>query len=176
MRKTICVFILTVLLIGNISLGAEELNEESLSRLSHLLKKGGTAGVQLPSNEKKEIERLLVCILPDKDYIGENKEWAISYHDMEEGDFFQVDLKNKGDESFNKDMWFHILYIQEKPSFYGNEDFEGYRGMGMKDVHYFILVGNVEIRAVASSQEYKNDNKIKEMLKAFKLKKIENLP
>ena len=72
-------------------------------------------------------------------------------------------------------MWFHILYKREKPEFYGSEDFEGYRGMGFEDKHYFILVGNMEIRAVADSEEFQNDKKIKSMLRAFKLKEIERL-
>lgn len=37
------------------------------------------------------------------------------------------------------------------------------------------VYGNVEIRAVANSDEYKNDDAIKGMLSAFKLKDIETL-
>ena len=47
--------------------------------------------------------------------------------------------------------------------------------MGMKDTHYFILVGNMEIRLVADADEFKNDDKIKELLRAFKLEEIEKL-
>ena len=50
-----------------------------------------------------------------------------------------------------------------------------YRGIGMEDVHYFIMVGNLEIRAVAASDEYKKDGKLKGILTAFKLKEIEKL-
>ncbi len=146
----------------------------SLRQLSRLLKKGATPNVKLEKKEKAQIEKLLVSILPDKKYIGD-KEWKVVYHDMNKGDFFQVDLKKKGDKSFARLIWFHILYKQEKPKFYGSENFGKYRGMGMKNRHYFILVGKVEIRAVAASDEYKNDKKIKSILKAFKLKDIEKL-
>lgn len=154
---------------------AQRLDEGQLERLSQLLKKGTASGAKLAGDEKAEVEKLLLLVLPDENYIGKDKTWEITYHDLESGDFFSVDLKKKDDESFDKDMWFHILYRQDKPSFYGRENFEGYQAMGMKDVHYFILVGNVEIRAVGSSQEYKNDDKIKGMLRAFKLKEIEKL-
>lgn len=170
MKQIICALALAVIMLCSTSVTAED-----LTRLSHLLKKGSAAGIKLPDAEKKEVEQLLLNVLPDTNYIGKDKEWDITYHDMEDGDFFQADIKNKGDKSFDKDIWFHILYKQEKPSFYGSEDFEGYRGMGMKDAHYFILVGNVEIRAVASSEQYKSDSKIKNMLRAFKLKEIEKL-
>jgi len=47
--------------------------------------------------------------------------------------------------------------------------------MGMKDMHYFILVDNLEIRAVASADEFKKDKRIKDILRAFKLKDIGKL-
>jgi len=47
--------------------------------------------------------------------------------------------------------------------------------MGLEDTHYFILVGNVEIRLLASSEEFEDDEKIKDLLRAFKLKEIERL-
>ncbi len=175
MKQIIYALALAVIMLCSTSVTAEELNKGSLTRLSHLLKKGSAAGIKLPDAEKKEVEQLLLNVLPDNNYIGRNKEWKVTYHDVKDGDFFQADLKNKGDKSFDKYIWFHILYKQEKPSFYGSEDFEGYRGMGMKDAHYFILVGNVEIRAVASSEQYKSDSKIRDMLRAFKLKEIEKL-
>jgi len=37
------------------------------------------------------------------------------------------------------------------------------------------MVGNTEIRAVAESDEYKNDAKIIEVIRGFKLKLIETL-
>ncbi len=37
------------------------------------------------------------------------------------------------------------------------------------------MVGNTEIRAVAESDEYKNDAKIREVIRGFKLKLIETL-
>ncbi|MCF7668473.1 MAG: hypothetical protein K9N48_01705 [Verrucomicrobia bacterium] len=153
---------------------------EELQTLSSLWKNGSTPGVQLPADDKEKLETLIFTILPDQEYIGEDREWQVKYLDDgdEEGDvkdILSVRLLEKGDVSANRLIWFHIFYTHDKQEFYGNENFEGYRGMGMEDRHYFILVGNVEIRAVAASEEYKNDVKIKDILKAFKLKDIEKL-
>lgn len=154
---------------------AAEPTGSDLQELSKLLKKGSTPNVRLEEDEKKRAETLLVTILPDQKFIGDDKEWKVGYHDMDQGDFLQVDLKKKGEESSDKLIWFHIVYQQEKPKFYGSENFGKYKGMGAKDVHYFILVGNVEIRAAAASDEYRNDKKIKGILKAFRLRDIEKL-
>lgn len=145
-----------------------------LEELSALLK-GGAQDVKLDVDERSRIEALLKLVLPDSQYIGSDKEWDVSYNDMDQGDFFQVDLRIKGEDYSERLMWFHILYQQEKPSFYGSEDFGKYRGMGYENVHYFILVENLEIRAVANAEAYKDDAKIKGMLEAFKLEDIEKL-
>ena len=145
-----------------------------LDELSSLLKKSSLPGT-LKDAEKGRLVELMHLILPDANHIGADREWKVTYHDLPDSDFFQVDLRKKGDRSFDSFMWFHILYLSKKPEFYGCEDFEGYSGMGMENVHYFILVGRTEIRAVASSDEFKNDKKIKDMLRAFKLKDIEQL-
>lgn len=150
-------------------------NTARLEELSKLLREGATEGVTLEENRREHLEQLLLNVLPDHNDIGDDKEWKVVYHDMDEGDFFQVDLKKKGDTSFDRFVWFHILYKNETPEFYGSEDFGPYRGMGAEDVHYFILVGNIEIRAIADSDEYKSDEKIKGLLRAFKLKQIEQL-
>jgi len=147
--------------------------KENLKRLSVLLKKGATPEVKLSKDETEEFERLLLEVLPGQDQIGADKQWHVKLHGST--GFFQVDLKKKGDEPNERFMWFHILYFPEGKESYGSEDFGEYRGMGAKDVHYFILVGNLEIRAVADAEEYRDDEKIKEMLNAFKLKAIEKL-
>lgn len=148
--------------------------DKPLDRLSSLLRKGSHKGT-LTESERRELERLLPLILPESDYIGADREWEVAYHDLPDNDFFQVDLKKKGGDSFDRDMWFHILYLREKPEFYGSDEFEGFQGMGMENVHYFILVGRMEIRAVASSEAFKKDEKIMGMLKAFKLSEISEL-
>ena len=170
--KTLVVAILFTMIL---SAQAAEPAGSNIEELSKLLKKGSAPNVKLEEKEKEQIETLLVTILPDKKFIGDDKEWKVVYHDTDKNDFFQVDLKMKGEKSSDRLIWFHILYKQEKPKFYGSEDFGKYRGMGAEDVHYFILVENVEIRAIAASDEYKDDKKIKGILNAFKFEEIEKL-
>lgn len=146
--------------------------DTGLALLSALLKKGGAEGAKLSPDEKRKVEELLGLILPGEDAVGGDKVWEVNYHDGEGNDFFQVDLNAEAGERL---IWFHILYKQEKPSIYGSEDFGKYRGMGHEDAHYFILVGNVEIRAVASADSYKDTEKIKDILKVFKLEDVEKL-
>ncbi len=175
MKKFTVLLVVGLQLILILSVQAAGTREAKLNQLSQLLRKGSAPNVKLSATEKQKLEELLSIVLPDTNYIGEDKEWKVAYYDAGEEDFFQVDLKKKGDKSFNRFMWFHILYKQKKPEFYGSEDFGEYRAMGMKGVHYFILVGNLEIRAVADSEEFKKDKRIKDMLRAFKLKDIEKL-
>jgi len=146
----------------------------ALQEFSAALKKAAQPG-GVSEAEKKLLEDGLSLVLPSQDFIGEDKEWSIGYSNMDDNNFFQVDLRRKGAKSFDKLIWFHILYKSPTPSFYGSEDFEGYRGSGAEGMHYFILVGNVEIRAVASADEFKDDEKIKDMLRAFDLKAISKL-
>lgn len=137
--------------------------------------KGAAPGGTLDEKERRQVEDRFAAFLPSEQYIGAGKEWTLKYHDSEEEDVLSVVLKQKGGTSSDQCMWFHILYKPDGDDSYGYEDFGDYRGMGAKGVHYFIKVGNVEIRAVADSDEYKNDEAIKGMLNAFKLKDIETL-
>lgn len=146
----------------------------ALQEFSAALKKAAQPG-GVSEAEKKLLEDSLSLVLPSQDFIGEDNEWHVGYSDMDDNDFFQVDLRRKGAKSFDKLIWFHILYKSPTPSFYGSEEFEGYRGAGAEGMHYFILVGNVEIRAVASADEFKDDEKIKDMLRAFDLAAISKL-
>jgi len=172
--KCLVAAIAVVLCVPAVTTQAEE-PEKNRQRLSVLLKKGSAPGARLSKDEKEDIERLLIDVLPSQDRIGADKQWDVTYYDADKGDLFQVDLKKRGNTPNNRLMWFHILYLPERPETYGSEDFGEYRGMGAKDAHYFILVGHLEIRAVADAEEYRNDEKIKGMLKAFKLKEIEKL-
>jgi hypothetical protein len=89
----------------------------------------------------------------------------------------ELNQANGGDQA----MWFHVIYVpkrqEEEKVDYGVEEdsFDGYKGMGAEDENLFIMVGNTEIRAVAESDEYKDNAKIREVLRGFKLKLIETL-
>lgn len=161
---------------GSVSLvTAQEGGEQSLERLSELWKKANADQAVVSDEEKAELEQLLRVVLPDEAAFGADKTWQVTYHDMkgEGSDFFAVKLTD-ADDAFTQYFWFHIFYKNTKPSSYGTgEAFGAYPAMRMKDAHCFVLVGNVEIRAVASADEYKSDAAIDAMLSAFKLKEIE---
>ena len=150
---------------------------QPLERLSELWKKANADQAVVSDEEKAELEQLLRVVLPDASSMGAGRAWQVTYHDMkgEGSDFFAVKLTD-ADDAFNQYFWFHIFYKNTKPSSYGmGEAFGAYPAMRMKDAHCFILVGNVEMRAVASADEYKSDAAIDAMLNAFKLKEIEGL-
>lgn len=149
-----------------------------LAELSALLREGSKPGT-ISEEKKAELEGLMLLVLPPLEGDRAGKEWGVTYHDMEDTDFFQVDLRDAGEGFGQGDIWFHILYrsdmTPEQRASYGAEDFGEDRGMGMEDVHYFIMVGSMEIRAVAASDEYKDDAKIKGTLRDFDLDAIRKL-
>ena len=147
--------------------------DPELQQLFSLWGKGSAPDVKLEEKEKRKVEKLFTTLLPSDQYIGADKEWEVTYIDSDAEDIISVKLKEKGGSS--SFIWFHILYKPGLPASYGSEAFGKYRGMGATDAHYFIKAGNVEIRAVASAEEYKKDEAIKGILNAFKLEDIETL-
>ncbi len=108
-------------------------------------------------------------------------DWVIDIILSEDDDEVLIALELNQAGSEDQAMWFHVIYVpkrqkDEKADFGLKEDgIDGYNGMGAEDEDLFIMVGNTEIRAVAESDEYKNDDKIREVLHGFKLKLIETL-
>ena len=108
-------------------------------------------------------------------------DWIIDILLSEEDEEVLISLELNQAGSKDQAMWFHVIYVpkrpdEEKADFGLEEDsFDGYKGMGSENENLFILVGNTEIRAVAESDEYKNDAKIKDVLRGFNLKLIETL-
>lgn len=152
---------------------------EKAAKLSECLRAASQPG-EVTQEQKKELENLLRFVLPEIKGELAGYRWDVEYIDSESRNFyFLVNLRPTGGNSWDRDMWFHIFYEpspdEHRVKHYGNEDFEGYRGMGATDMHFFVLVGHVEIRAVAMSDKFKNDKKIRDVLRAFKLKVIEKL-
>ena len=147
----------------------------SFAKLSAALKSAAKPG-KLDKRARAELETLIRTILPETAGDLAGYEWEVSYADLDENDFFNLNLVKPGAE---RAMWFHVFYAPDRPDkekkSYGAEAFGKYRGMGAKDRHYFALIGNVEIRAVGSSKAFQNDAKIKRVLIAFKLDEIAKL-
>jgi hypothetical protein len=108
-------------------------------------------------------------------------DWVIDILLSEDDEEVLISLELNQAGGDDQAMWFHVIYVpkrqEEEKADYGLEEdsFDGYKGMGMENEHLFIMVGNTEIRAVAEADEYKNDAKIREALRGFKLKLIETL-
>ena len=140
-----------------------------IEKLSMLIKKRANSENRLSKNEVSQVEKILLSTFPSRNYIGTDKKWTIKYSHGRGGPLCGAELIGKDNEKL---MFFHLVYKREWIKRYGKEDFGKYRGKGYKNKQYFILVGNLEIRAVATSDEYKDESKIKDMLNAFKLSDI----
>lgn len=151
----------------------QEMDSE-LASLSALFQ-ASTAPGKLDKAVQQEILDGFRALLPAQEVIGPTREWRMQYNDGDDEDIIFLTLADKDSGPIDKLFWFHILYRAEKPERYGSEDFGAYRGMGAKGAHYFIQVGRMEIRAVADADEFKDDVKIKEMLRAFRLDDIARL-
>ncbi len=131
----------------------------------------------ISDDQTAKIVTLFKELLPDIS----GYDWVIDPILSEDDDEVLIALELNQAGSEDQAMWFHVIYVPKRPeeekADFGLEgdSFDGYKGMGAENEDLFIMVGNTEIRAVAESDEYKNDDKIKEVLGGFKLKLIETL-
>ncbi|MCP4221218.1 MAG: hypothetical protein GY765_41715 [bacterium] len=154
---------------------------EKLEMLAKELKTNVKKDVEIPFEKLEEYAKLLLLVLPETTGDLAGYEWDVSCnkntedHDM----LFAVNLNRKKGEESEQAMWFHIIYNAQMPKQerdeYGTESFEGYKATVSENAHLWVLVNNMEIRAVADAEDFKNDVKIQAVLKAFKLKDIEKL-
>ena len=157
--------------------GKKSADSKENGRLSDLFKKAWKSGETLSDDENEEFLSLIPTILPGKDYLGDDLEWRLLFKDSNDGDsdLLTVNLAKKGSSPYAREMWFHLTYKSEIPKQYGNAEFEGFQAMGLPGVHLLVLVGHLEIRAVAAADAYKRQSKIDEVLAAFPLKEIAKL-
>ncbi len=154
---------------------------EKLAKFGAVLKEKVKVGVEIPDEELTKLAELLRLVLPETtgDLAGFTWDVSCSKNKDENDMLFAVELNRMKGEEKEQAMWFHILYNAELPQNerdeYGTEVFEGYRATVAENAHIWILVNNMEIRAVADAEDFKNNDKIKAVLKAFKLKDIEAL-
>ncbi len=151
--------------------------KEGMDRLSELFTKAWEPGVKLPSEEYSEFLKLLPLMLPGKYFLGDDLEWRLLFRDAEDSgnDMVTVNLSKKGSDPYARDMFFQLNYKTNFKEGTGNKDFEGYHPMALPGVHQMVLIGHLEIRAVAAADFYKSQGRIEDVLKAFPLKKIEKL-
>lgn len=154
---------------------------EKLAQFGKELKATAQAGVEVTWEKSEEIAKKLFLVLPKTTGELAGMEWEVSFSkNTDEKDMlFSANLNRKKGEETEQVMWFHILYnphlTQEERNDYSTEKFEGYPATVAENQHLWILVNNMEIRAVADSDDFKNDAKIQAVLKGFALKDIEKL-
>ncbi len=131
----------------------------------------------ISEDQSSKLVKLFQEVLPEIS----GYDWVIDPLLSDEDDEVLISLELNKAGGGDQAMWFHVIYVPNRPEEekvdYGVEEdrFDGYQGMASENENLFIMVGNTEIRAVAESDDYKNDAKIRDVLRGFKLKLIETL-
>lgn len=152
---------------------------EKLAQFAKDLKATAVEGVELSMEKAEELAKVLLLVMPETTGDLEGYKWEVSCNkNADEKDMlFSVELNRKKGEEDEQAMWFHIIYnphlTQEERDGYSSEMFEGYRATIAENQHLWVLVNNMEIRAVAEAEDFKNDAKIQAVIKKFNLKEIE---
>src|SRR5688572_25941463 len=153
-------------------------------RLGQLLRRGAQPG-ELTVAEREEVERLLVPLLPATEGELEGHSWRVAYDDLPAGDFVSIDLLHAEEptDTAPRAMWFHLFW-RGTPETGANERAEPARwtkqlgrwpARGVEGHHLFVRVGGVELRAVAESDDFRRDERIREVLERFDLPALAKL-
>lgn len=151
---------------------------EKLAKFAAELQETAKVGVEITWEKSEELAKTLLLVLPETTGDLAGMEWEISCSkNKDEGDMlFAANLNRKKGEETETGMWFHILYnphlTKEDRDEYGTEVFEGFKATVSPNEHLWVLVNNMELRAVAEAEDFKNDAKIKAVLQGFNLKEI----
>ncbi len=151
---------------------------EKLAAFAKELKAAVPMGVELEWEKSEALAKQLLLVLPKTtgDLAGLEWELSCSKNADEQEILFTANLNRKKGEETEQAMWFHILYnphlTQEERDGYSEETFEGYKATTAENAHLWVLVNNMELRGVADAEDFKNDEKIKSVLKKFDLKEI----
>ena len=153
-------------------------------RLGQLLRRGAEPG-ELTVDEREEVERLLVPILPATEGELEGHSWRVAYDDLPAGDFVSIDLL-RGEEpsdTATRAMWFHLFWrgapetvVTEaaEPASWSKQ-LGRWPARGVEGHHLFVRVGGVELRAVAEAEEFRDAERIRETVEAFDLDALAGL-
>lgn len=151
-----------------------EARASTRAELAALWRGATEIGETVSEEEHVRLEEAIRSFLPVCEGELAGFSWDVTYHDFEESiDFFSVELLPEGAGFGESVMWFHLLLHPELDEWmrehFGFEAFGDYRGMGAENQHYFVLAGSVEVRAVASREDFQNDARIKSVLADFRL-------
>lgn len=149
------------------------------ARLGQLLRRGAEPG-ELTVDEREEVERLLVPLLPDTEGELEGHSWRVAYDDLPAGDFVSIDLLRAEEPSDTapRAMWFHLFWRGEPPAAEKaswTKRLGRWPARGVEDHHLFVRVGGVELRAVAEADEFRDEERLRETVEAFDLDALAGL-
>ncbi|HEV8632235.1 MAG TPA: hypothetical protein VGV61_18115 [Thermoanaerobaculia bacterium] len=147
------------------------------SRLSRLLREGALPG-ELTVAERGEAERLLLPVLPKLDGALAGYRWRVAYDDLPDGDFMSVDLMQGEGEAAPRAMWFHLFWRGALPAAEQGAyllRLGPWPARGIEGHHLFVRLGDVELRAVAEAPEFRDAQRIREVLGRFDLAALARL-
>jgi hypothetical protein len=156
---------------------AHEAAADPRQRLSQLLRRGAQPG-ELTVEERAEVERLLLPLLPPTEGELAGYRWRVAYDDLPEADFVSLDLLEGPGETAARAMWFHLFWRGEMPAAEGarfTRQLGSWPARGVDDHHLFVRVGTVELRAVADRDDFRSAERIQRVLEAFDLETLSRL-
>lgn len=146
-------------------------------RLQELLRKGTQPGTMEPV-ERREVEELVLGLMPATEGTLSGHRWEIKYLDMPGVDFVSAELM-RGEGTADRRVWMQLLPMKDKPlSGFEPGDLEpvaGYRARGMLDHHLFVRVGDFDLRIVADKPETRDDAYLRQILLGCRLDEIASL-
>ena len=144
---------------------------DPLEALSKEMKDYSKEGLEVDQTKLDAIKTKLTDMFPKAEGDFKGYTWDISISKSKDDNylFISANFQRKKGEEDERVMWFHILYnpnlTKDERDNYGSDNFEGYKGSLNEDNHFWILVNNVEIRAIAESEDFKKDTKNKRCIK-----------
>jgi hypothetical protein len=154
-----------------------EAGADPVQRLSQLLRRGAQPG-ELTVEERAEVERLLVPLLPPTEGALAGYRWRVAYDDLPEADFVSLDLLEGPGDTAPRALWCHLFWrgeaaAAERARF--TRELGPWPARGVDDHHLFVRVGTVELRAVADRDDFRSTERIEEVLEAFDLDALSRL-
>lgn len=146
--------------------------DEPRERLSELLRRGAQPGA-LRVEEREEIEELVLGLLPATEGALAGHRWRIAYDDLPVGDFLSIDLvAGEDDATATRPVWLHLVWrgaLGEAERAAYSKAVGRWPARGVDDHHLFVRAGNVELRAVADSPEYRDPARLRAFVESFDL-------
>ena len=140
--------------------------------------------------EREEVERLLLPLLPETEGELAGHSWRVAYDDLPAGDFVSIDLLQAADDldTAPRAMWFHLFWRgapttaeatsgEPSPAEHARwtKQLGPWPARGVEGHHLFVRAGGVELRAVAEADEFRDAERIREVVEAFDLEALSEL-